>query len=155
MALLIPRGDVVMTLCTHLKARVPDLMLVKPYLGELDRYSKRTQVKAEAFPAQVNLTTPFALVISKDRARVPQTGQSRKFKHDLSLYVGVANTHDYGSQAMPPIFPLLDKCLAALDGVVLIRGAGELTVDSDGEYLITTELFTIYDQRYFQYEIGS
>lgn len=154
MALMIPRGDVVMAICTYLRDQVPELLLVKPYLGELDRYSKRTQVRAETFPAQVNLTTPFALVISKDRAKLQQPG-TRKFKHDLSVYVGVSNQHDFANQAVPPIYSLLDKCLLALDGTVFIRGAGELTVESDGEYLITTDLFTVYDQKYFQYEIGS
>jgi hypothetical protein len=155
MAALVERGNVILALCNHIRANVPELNLVKPYHGELDRYSKKTQIKEESFPAMVNLQTPFALVISKDRRPVENTGNSRRFKHDLSIYIGDANRHDFNTMDVPPIHAILTKCLSVLDGKVLLKGCGILTVESDGEYLITTDLFTIYDQKYFQLEIGT
>ena len=59
------RGTTITYIVTKLKADVPDLKLVKPYEGELDRYSKKTQLKESIFPAQVNLTTPFAWLFQK------------------------------------------------------------------------------------------
>lgn len=153
--MLIGRGQIVTGICEHLRIQVPDLKLVKPYHGELDRYSKKTQLEQEIFPAQVNLTTPFALIISKNRERDTKQGASTKWLHSLSVYIGVQNTHDFNSIDVPPIFALMDKVTTALNGHVFFRGAGALTVESDGEYLITTDLFTVYDQRYFQHEIGN
>ena len=153
--MLVNRGDIVKTLCAHLRVAVPELNLVKPYNGELDRYSKKLQIKENTFPAQVNLTTPFALVISKERERIEKQGVSTKFRHDLSVYIGTSNTHDFNSLEVPGIYTLLDKVMNALHGKVFLRGAGALTVESDGEYLITDDLFIIYDQRYYQLEIGN
>lgn len=153
--MLTSRATIVDAICNHLRANVTELKLVKPYNGELDRYSKRLQIKEETFPAIVNITTPFALVITKDRQRLPGQGASTKFRHDISVYVGEANNHDFNSLDVPPILALLDKVVNALHGAVLMRGAGALTLESDGEYLITTDLFTIYDQKYYQLEIGS
>ena len=153
--MLIERGAIVTTLCNYLRSAVPELNLVKPYHGELDRYSKKIQLRDEIFPAMVNLTTPFALIISKNRSRVEKQGQSLRFKHDLSIYVGESNQHDFNNIEVPPIFSLLSKCVNALHGHVLIQGAGVMNVESDGEYLITTDLFTVYDQKYSQLEIGT
>lgn len=154
MAALVDRATIIETICVYLRTTVPEFNLVKPYHGELDRYSKKTQLTAEIFPAQVNLTTPFALVISKDRRKLTGIGNSLRFKHEISVYVGDANTHDFNSIAVPPIFDLMKKALAALDGKAFVRGCGVLEVESDGEYLITTDLFTVYDQKYSQLEIS-
>jgi len=155
MSFLVQRSDVVMAICEQLRAAVPELKLVKPYHGELDRYAKKTQIKEPIFPAQVNLATPFALVISKHRTKLAKQGASRKFKHDISIYVGDQNTHNFNDISAPSIFGLLSKCMTALDGAVLLKGCGELAVESDGDYLITTDLFVIYDQKYSQFEIGN
>ncbi len=154
MRTLLDRGVTVLAICSRLAAAVPDFKLVKPYEGEIDRYSKKTQVKEPVFPAQVNLATPFALVISKDR-RARTENNATKLIHEISIYVGVQNTHNFSALTAPPAFALLNKCVLALHGGKFGgNGAGALTLESDGEYLITTDLFTIYDQRYTQKEIG-
>lgn len=154
MGFYVERTDIITAICTYLRENVTEFNLVKPYHGELDRYSKKVQLKQEIFPAEVNLQTPFALVISKNRRRVEKTGASRKFIHDISIYIGDKNPHDFSSLDVPLIFTYMSKCANALDGVRLIKGASPLTIESDGEYLLTTDLFTVYDQKYFQYEIG-
>lgn len=154
MSLLVTRSQIVEELCAYLRTQVTELKLVKPYTGELDRYSKKAQLQESSFPAMVNLTTPFALVISQDRKRMDASGSSLKFRHDISIYIGVSNKHDFSSQAAPDIFPILTKCVDVLHGHVFVRGAGALNVESDGEYLITNDLFTVYDQKYYQLEIG-
>lgn len=153
--MLIGRGSIVQSLCEHLRVAVPDFNLVKPYHGELDRYSKKVQLKEDYFPAEVNLTTPFALIISKSREKVEKQGASLKWMHSLSIYIGTENAHDFSSMEVSPIFALMDKTVEALNGKVFMRGAGALTVENDGEYLITTDLFVVYDQKYFQFEIGN
>lgn len=155
MGILIERSNVITALCDYIRIAVPEFNLVKPYHGELDRYSKKAQLKEESFPAQVNMTTPFALVISKNRKRLESKGASLCFRHELSIYIGEANTHDFMSQSAPAIFALMDKCVNALSGKALIRGCGVMNVQSDGDYLLTTDLFTVYDQQYFQLEIGT
>ena len=155
MGLLVGRETIISVLCDHLRTNVPELKLVKPYHGELDRYSKKTQLKEETFPAMVNLTTPFALVISKNRKRVEGAGNALRFRHDISIYIGDSNMHDFSSSETPNIFSIMTKCVEALHGKVLVRGCGTLNVESDGDYLITTDLFTVYDQQYYQLEIGN
>jgi len=155
MAMMVARDQLITALCVHLRTAVSALNLVKPYHGELDRYSKKTQLKEEIFPAMVNLTTPFALVVSKNRTRLEKTGSSVKFRHDISIYVGDSNLHDFNNQDTPSIFTLMGQCVEALHGKVFVPGGGILTVESDGEYLLTTDLFTVYDQKYFQLEIGT
>ena len=155
MELKVERSSIITALCTHLRTNVTDLKLVKPYHGELDRYSKKTQLQEETFPAMVNLTTPFALVISKDRRRVENRGQSLRFRHDISIYIGESNLHDFNNTEVPTIFTLMSKCLKSLHGVSLVSGAGALNIESEGEYLLTTDLFTLYDQKYYLYEIGT
>jgi hypothetical protein len=155
MGFLVSRSGMIDSVCDYLRTAVPELKLVKPYHGEFDRYVKTKSLKDDSFPAMVNLTTPFALVISKDRKRVEGKGQSVRFRHYISVYIGDANPHDFNNQEVPQIFALLDKCTEALDGKVLARGAGALSVESDGQYLITTDLFVVYDQQYSQLEIGT
>jgi len=94
-------------------------------------------------------------VISKGRQKLDEKGASLKFKHELSIYIGDQNLHDFNTLAVPQIYSLLDKCLNALHGKSLVKGCGNLNVVNDGEFLLTTDLFTVYDQRYFQYEIGT
>lgn len=155
MKFLISREESLQAICDYLRAQVTEFNLVKPYHGELDRYSKKVQLKENIFPATVNLTTPFALVVSKNRERMTNQGASRKFRHEISVYVGDSNDRDFSSLAVPSIFSLMNKCAEALDGAVLLQGAGPLTVVSDGDYLITTDLFVVYDQKYYQLEIGN
>lgn len=155
MSILIDRGEIITALCAYLRTNVTELKLVKPYHGELDRYSKKVQLNSEMFPAEVALTTPFALVISKTRERLEKQGSSLKFKHELSVYIGAANNHDFNSLDVPEIFSIMDKCVNVLHGKQLIAGAGNLTIVNDGEFLLTTDLFTVYDQKYFQFEIGT
>lgn len=155
MKFLISREQSLTAICNFLRDQVPELNLVKPYHGELDRYSKKVQLKESVFPATVNLTTPFALVVSKNRERMANQGASRKFKHEISVYIGDSNDRDFSSTEVPSIFSLMTKCAEALDGSVLLQGAGPLTVVSDGDYLITTDLFVVYDQKYYQLEIGN
>lgn len=153
--MIVGRGDSITALCAALKAAVPAFRIVKPYHGELDRYSKKLQLKEETFPATVNLATPFALIISKDRRRIEGQGRSLRWKHDISIYIGVANQHNFSDENVPEIFSILDQCVDALNGKSLGAGCGSLEIDSDGEYLITTDLFTVYDQKYHQLEIGT
>ena len=155
MAALVDRASIIEAICTYLRSTVTEFNLVKPYHGELDRYSKKTQITETTFPAQVNLQTPFALIISKDRRRLTGQGYSTRFKHEISIYIGDSNPHDFNSIAIPPIFELMKKTLAALDGKAFVRGCGVLEVESDGEYLITTDLFTVYDQKYSELEIST
>ena len=155
MAMMVSRDQLITALCVYLRTAVPEFNLVKPYHGELDRYSKKTQLKEDIFPAMVNLTTPFALVVSKNRSRLVSPGSSIKFRHDISIYIGDSNLHDFNNQDTPGIFTLMNKCVEALHGKTFVKGTGVLTVESDGEYLITTDLFTVYDQKYYQLEIGT
>jgi hypothetical protein len=152
--MLTTRSQIIEALCTFLRANVTEFNLVKPYHGELDRYSKKVQLKEDTFPAMVNLQTPFALIISKDRKRMESQGTSLKFRHDISIYIGVQNTHNFASTEVPDIFALMTKCTDVLHGKTFFKGAGALNVESDGEYLITSDLFTVYDQKYYQLEIG-
>jgi hypothetical protein len=153
--MLIERSQIITTLCDHLRANIPELKLVKPYHGELDRYSKKVQLQENSFPATVGLTTPFALIISKNRQKIDDKGSSVKWKHDISIYIGDANLHDFTSLDVPPIFSYMSKCVNVLSGKSLIKGCGALNVISDGEYLITTDQFVVYDQKYYQLEIGT
>jgi hypothetical protein len=151
------RGDTVLAICTYLRNNVTDLNLVKPYEGELDRYSKKTQLRNELFPAQVNLQTPFALVISKARENIDNNGRNQglRLKHNISIYVGVASSYDFSSQTAPSAFTLLKKTAQALHNRKIVENAvGVLTLVDDGEYLIRTELFTVYDQKFYQLEVG-
>lgn len=150
----VSRGSLVTAICAVLTAEVTDLLLVKPYEGEIDRYSKRAQIQNEVFPAQVSLTTPFALVISKSRPVIERKNRSMKLRHDISIYIGVSNTHDLMSTDTPAVFDLLTTVAQTLDGRRLIDKAGELCLVEDGEYLITTDLFTVYDQRFYQLEVA-
>lgn len=152
MAQLVERGDIVDAICAHLRVNVPELNLVKPYHGELDRYSRVQSLKAEDFPAQVNLTTPFALVISKDRndADARKQNRSLSLRHDISIYVGDSNSHNFASTEVPNIMTLLSKCFDALEGWKSHIWSSILECKSDGEYLITTDLFIVYEQKYYQ-----
>jgi hypothetical protein len=128
--------------------------LVKPYEGELDQYSKKVQLKDDLFPAQVQLKTPFCLVISKNR--VPQeTGRNRTeiWRHQISLYVWVQRSYSFSSTSAPQAFALLKACGDALNKQKIVAGCSELHQLDEGEYLVTTDLFTVYDQKYYQDEI--
>lgn len=152
---LLDRGDTVLAICSYLETNISDLNLVKPYEGELDRYRKLTQLKQEIFPAEVNLLTPFALVISKERHNMKQGGgRTLRLKHDISIYIGVAKSYDFASTAAPTALALLNTVAEALHGRRIIANAEPLVMLSDGEYLVSTDLFTVYDQKYYQLEIG-
>lgn len=141
------RGTIITSIITTLKG-TKQFNLVKPYHGELDRYRKQTQIKEQTFPAEVNLQTPFALVISKDREVDGPKGNSIKLRHNISIYVGTANPHDFSSEALPESYGLLEACVDALRP---IRG---LTLVNEGLYLAKTDLFIVYDQQWFIHEIA-
>lgn len=134
--------------------------LVRQYNGEWDRYKKITQIEDDTFPAEVNLTTPFALVVSKKRnpdPMVKRSGPSLKLVHHMSVYIGVSNDHDIGSQEISPIFTYLDAVAQHLVGKKIYDGKHASTIEliDDGEYLVTTDLFVVYDQKYIQKEIAT
>jgi hypothetical protein len=138
------RKATVENIVARLKEYVSEFNLVKPYDGELDRYSKKTQLQESIFPAQVSLLTPFALVISKSRK---PTLENRKLtmEHDFSVYVGVSNTHDFSNVQASEAFSLLEKSWKALEDFAPCAGSLGLHVIEEGEYLITTDLFIVYD----------
>ena len=149
------RGDIITAIVAYLPTVVTEFALVKPYEGELDRYAKKAQIKADDFPADVNLRTPFALVISKDRVPADKSSPgSLRFKHLISIYIGVSNQHLLGSTIMPSAFALLSKCAQCLHGNALIANSGALSLTHEGEYLVKTDLFTVYDQKYEKLETG-
>lgn len=146
MSLLVDRGDMVTSVIGYIKAGRSEFNLVKPYEGELDRYRKIDQIKAEIFPAEVNLQSPFALVISKDREKINRTGNAERVRHNLSIYVGVNNDHNFASQINPDIWNLL-----SLLTETLLRVKG-LYLVNEGIYLCKTDLFTVYDQQWYRNE---
>lgn len=152
--LLTKRGDLVTATVEYLRDQIADLALVKPYEGELDRYSKKIQLKDDIFPVEVNLQTPFALIISKERENVGENNQRLKLKHYLSIYVGVSVNYNFGSTDTPTVFELLGDIASSLHNRQMIQNAGPLTLVSDGEYLVKTDLFVVYDQKYYQLELG-
>lgn len=156
MSFLVDRSEAIDVLVNRLIQQVPELALVKPYQGEIDRYRKQRQIRAPEFPAVVNLATPFALVISKKRERDRQGSRNQRlsFTHEFSVYVGVANEHDFGSTKTPDVFSLLTRCSEALHGFQYSDNAVPLEIVDDGEYLITTDLFTVYDQKYESKELA-
>jgi hypothetical protein len=150
------RGSVITAICGVLAA-LPDFNLVKPYEGEVYRYGKQEQIKSETFGAEVNLQSPFALVISRGRPVVEKRSgnRSKKLRHEISVYIGMTNTHNFNSTTVPPIFSVLAKCAETLDGLSLgLDGAGVLELIDDGEFLVQTDLYTVYDQRYYQHEVA-
>lgn len=146
------RGYVIDRLCEYLRNALTDFALVKPYHGELDRFSKKAQIQHDNFPAMVNLATPFALVISKDRIVLENKSRTLRVKHEISIYLGDSNPNDFAATASPRIFTLMKQCLEAMNGQRILQGAGEIVTVSDGEYLASTSQFTVYDQKYYQLE---
>ena len=153
--LLINRGEIVQAVVNLIRKEIQEFQIVRPYQGEIDRYEKRGQIKSATFPAEVSLTTPFALVISKDRKPLEESkNRTMKLEHLLSIYVGVSNTHEFQSTKIPDAFWFLGRCVDVLNEQVLHTKAAGLKLVSDGEYLITTDLFTVYDQKWVIPEIG-
>lgn len=146
------RGYVIGLICAYLRTQLPRFALIKPYHGELDRYSKKLSIEADNFPAMVNLATPFALVVSKDRAVIEHKGRSFRAKHEISIYIGDTNPNDFSTTDPPYIFTLMKQCLEAMNAQRIVPGAGEIVTVSDGEYIATTPLFTVYDQKYYELE---
>lgn len=150
------RGSVIAAICGVLDA-LPEFNLVKPYDGEVYRYGKQEQIRADSFGAEVQLQSPFALVISRGRPVLEKRSgnRSKKLRHEISIYIGMTNTHNFSSVSVPPIFALLTKCAETLDGLSLgLEGAGVLELIDDGEFLVQTDLYTVYDQRYYQHEVA-
>lgn len=152
MIFYVNRGDVVQSIINELRSSVATLNLVRPYQGEFSRYEKKAQITQGIFPAEVNLTTPFALVSSQDRPVVEQKNRRVKLRHSISVFIGVANNHDFSSTAIPESLPLLELCAAALVGKKFHSHASELSLENDGTFLTTTDLFVVYEQKFFQIE---
>lgn len=157
------RSSLVNAVVAKLQAESSDFNLVKPYQGELEKSLNRQKIQSNIFPAEVSLTTPFALVISKSRkvqesdGRSPRYGSNRnslRLEHFLSVYVGVENAHDFSSSDAPVIWDMLSATAGILHGQVLSDGKGPILMLEEGEYLVTTDLFEVYEQKYFRYEIG-
>ena len=146
------RGYIVDLICVYLRAQLTDFALVKPYHGELDRYSKKASIHDDNFPAIVNLATPFALVVSKNREVVDNKPRTLRVKHEISIYIGDANPNDFSTTVAPNIFTLMKQCLTAMNAQRIVQGAGEIVTVSDGEYIATTPLFTVYDMKFYQLE---
>lgn len=157
MSFIVDRKSIVDAIVNRLIAQVPELAYVKPYKGEVDRYFKQRQIKQPEFPAEVALQTPFALVISKNRERDPggSKGNRLSFIHNISIYVGVSNDHDFASTRTPDVFSTLTRCAEALDNwTPEVTGVAKMEIMDDGEYLVTTDLFVVYDQKYSCKELG-
>jgi hypothetical protein len=142
------RGTVIENIITRLKD-VMSINLVKPYEGEIDRYRKIGQIENEIFPAEVNMATPFALVISKDREnKSGSQNRAMKLQHNISVYIGVSNTHSLSNEDVPDIYTVLNDCVLA------IKGENGLVLVNDGIYLCKTDLFIVYDQQWYRQEVA-
>ena len=155
----IKRREPIYAVVNALRKHVPYFKLVKPYEGEIDsmfsRYSRIQQVKSDIFPAEVQLQVPFALVISEDRNVTENSrNRARRFRHDISVMLGASTSYDFASDKTPALFDLLDLCVDALaDRNLGITGVDTLTLVNHGKYIVKTELFTVYEQKYFTTEI--
>jgi hypothetical protein len=142
------RGTRVTQMINALKAD-STFVLVRPYQGEIDRYRKISQLQEGVFNAEVGLTAPFALVISKERPPRPgRQDRGMKLVHHLSVYIGCQNLHEIGSVTNPAIYDLLEKAVTAL------RTINGLTLVNEGIYLVTTATFHIYDQQWVIDEVA-
>jgi len=155
----VKRREPVYAVVNAIRKAVPYFQLVKPYEGEIDaifsRYSRIQQVKSDIFPAEVQLKVPFALVISQDREVIEGSrNRALRFRHDISIMLGASTSYDFASDKTPALFDLLDLCVDALaDRNLGIDGVDKLTLFNHGKYIVKTELFTVYEQKYFTTEI--
>jgi len=155
MIVIVNREDVVERVVNRLKEELQEFSLVRPYEGELDRYFKQRQIEQPEFIAMTSLQTPFALVISKNRDNWEARNKELRVRHNLSIYVGVANEHNFADENVPGVFSLLSRCVAALhEWNCGLDGCGPMTLLDDGEYITRTDLYTVYDQKWFQLEIA-
>lgn len=151
-----PRTETVQNIVDHLNlVMTTDLALVKPYEGEFFKIEKRAQMKEDTFPAEVNLAAPFALVSSQGRPVEKRENRSLVLKHQISVFVGVANRHDFASTEVPTILALLELCAYALVGTKFHASASTLSLENDGTFLVKTDLYIVYEQKYFQFERAS
>lgn len=146
-----PRSETIAAIVTALGA-VSSLKLVKPYEGEFWRLYLKSQIKAETFPAEVNLTAPFALVSSRTRPVEKQNNKLLGLRHDLSILVGIQNRHDFTSTSVSSIFDILEEIARTIVGARFHEHAGELQMENDGVFLAKTDNFIVYEQQYFQLE---
>lgn len=148
-----PRTDTVQNIVNYLVATTAlGLSLVKPYEGEFSQYEKKEQMREDTFAAEVNLAAPFALVSSQARPVEKRDNRSLILKHQLSVFVGVQNTHDFASTAVPAVLALLEQCAYALVGGKFQASASELNLENDGIFLVKTDLYIVYEQKYYQIE---
>lgn len=152
MILFSPRTETIQAAINVIKAANLGFRLVKPYEGEFTRDEKQNQMKSETFVAEVQLAAPFALVSSQSRPVEKRENRSLTLKHEISVYIGVANTHNFASQAVPPILALLEQCAYALVGAKLHPRSSELNLENDGIFLVKTDQYNVYEQKYFQSE---
>lgn len=150
-----PRTETIENAITVLKAANLGFKLVKPYEGEFTRDEKQNQIKAETFPAEVNLASPFALVSSQSRPVDRTENRMLNLKHAISVYVGIRNNHNFTSTGVPPVIALLEQCAKVLVGQHLHAHAAKLTLVNDGIFLVKTDLYIVYEQQYLQLERAS
>jgi hypothetical protein len=151
MQFFVPRNEVIANIITALQG-VSSVALVKPYEGEFFRFYLKSQVQGETFPAEVNLTTPFALVSSRSRPVIGRRNRVLEMKHEISLLVGIENSHNFGDDAVSGVFQVLQDCAAMLVGQKFHTHASELMLDNDGIFLAKTDLFIVYEQQLSQLE---
>lgn len=147
----VSRAEVIENIVIALQA-VPSLVLIKPYEGEFYRFYLKAQMQADTFPAEVNLATPFALVSSRSRAVTQRKNRVVDLKHEISILVGMQNTHNFGSMDVSGIFEILQDCASALVGQKFHSNASELMLENDGVFLAKTDLFIVYEQQLSQLE---
>jgi hypothetical protein len=150
----VPR-DVVINNIVSALSNVAAFTLVKPYEGEFYRFYLKHQMSDNTFPAEVNIATPFALVSSRSRAVERRRNRVMDLKHEISILVGIQNTHNFGNTEASDIFSILQECASALVGEHFHANASELMLDNDGVFLAKTDLFIIYEQQLFQYETAN
>lgn len=157
----IKRREPIIAIVNELRKSIPSnyVRLIKPYEGEMDklfsRYAKVQRVKSDMFPAEVQLQTPFVLVISADRTHMEDSrNRARRYRHDISLFIGGQTSFDFASDKTPDLFDLMDMCVDVLaDKFLNINGVDRLKNVNHGEYIVKTDLFTVYEQRYYTTEI--
>jgi hypothetical protein len=147
-----PRTETVENIVTYLQTAVSVFALVKPYEGEFFKIWKRAQIQEDTFAAEVNLAAPFALVCSQERPVEKRDNRILTLKHDLAILIGVSNTHNFGSTEVPSVLALLEQCADALVGRKFHANASELNLENDGIFLVKTDLYIVYEQKYFQTE---
>lgn len=158
MNIVVYRGQVIDNIVTQIKDNIIEgnvkFALVKPYEGEIDRFSKKETIKDPRFMADTSLQTPFALVVSKRRKRDPINSSPGRLValHEISIYVGAARQMVAGSTS-PEVWELLGRLARILHEFnPHPQWGGPLKLDDEGERLERTDVYNIYDQKYLRIE---